>query len=196
LIEGGQVGQTGIVFNSGAFLTVENCVVRNVTSDGLDFFATGTAALAVANSYFSDNGLEGIFIQAHSSGVTASIDRTMFSGNAGDGLVLDGSAGTGFHAAAVTDSVAANNSNAGFAVSTVSGHATANLSLTRSVAEGSGTGVVAAGTNATLSLTQTTLTGNAVVFVAEGGGVIQTFQSNYLAANGSPAGSLTPAAVQ
>src|ERR1019366_9298556 len=34
-VEGGGVGQTGIQFNSGASLTVENCVIRHVTQYGI-----------------------------------------------------------------------------------------------------------------------------------------------------------------
>jgi hypothetical protein len=37
LIEGGQVGVNGIVFNSGQSLTIENCIIRNLTNDGLNF---------------------------------------------------------------------------------------------------------------------------------------------------------------
>ena len=34
IIEGAGVGQNGIIFNTGGVLTIENCVVRNLTGNG------------------------------------------------------------------------------------------------------------------------------------------------------------------
>src|ERR1039457_3714481 len=50
-VEGGGVGATGIKFNAGKSLTVENCVIRHMTLDGIDFVSTTvTSALTVSNS--------------------------------------------------------------------------------------------------------------------------------------------------
>jgi Right handed beta helix region len=54
----------GIRFASGSSLVVANCVIRN-QSTGLHFQADATSApqtLFVSNSYFTDNGWEGIVI--------------------------------------------------------------------------------------------------------------------------------------
>src|ERR1700688_4656310 len=49
-VEGGGTGASGIKFNTGKFLTVENCVIRHMTSDGIDSVSTtATSALTVSN---------------------------------------------------------------------------------------------------------------------------------------------------
>jgi len=191
-LDGAGVGAAGIQFNGGASLTVENCVVRNVTADGFQFIPNQTtlATLAVSNSYFDDNIHDGIVIEPFSSGaVTASIDRTGFNNNSHAGLVVSGLSGTGALTVAVADSVAANGTY-GFAVESGAANSVSNLSLTHILAEGnSNTGVAAIGTNATLWLAKSTATGNGNMFLAGSGGVINSYVDNYLdAANGAPVG--------
>ena len=190
-VDGSGVGNNGIEFTSGASLTVVNCVVRNMTLDGIFLNATTTQTLAVSNSYFNDNGNFGIFISSASSGnITASIDRTAFFHNRIGLTVVSQSGATGSPAVAVTDSIAANNFTTGFLVESVGGQVT-NLSLTHSLTEGNGTGVEASGTNATLWLAQSTVTGNVTAGFNNSGGVINTFQDNYFTANGPNTGSST-----
>ena len=59
IIEGAGAGDTGIRFNTGKSLTIENCVVRGVTGNGIRFFPTGSSALAVSNSLIASNGFAG-----------------------------------------------------------------------------------------------------------------------------------------
>ena len=197
LLDGAGVGSTGIAFNTALSLTVEDCVVRNVNSHGLAFIgnATTTQLLAVSNSYFADNGGSGIAIQTGNSGtLTVSVDGTRLYGN-GAGLSAEGGFGTGGLFVAVTDSVAANNTTAGFAAETTPGHSVVNLSLTHSLAEGNRQGLSVA-SNATIWLAQSTLTGNAFSFEIFPGGVIETYLDNYITANGAPVGSLTSVSKQ
>jgi hypothetical protein len=187
----GTTNTSGIVFNSGTSLTVENCVVRKMLGDGLDFrsTATTTQTLAVSNSYFTNNASNGIVIETLSSGaVTAAIDRTEFNNNANIGLFVWGANGTGAINVAVTDSVAANSNkfsgNTGFEVEG------GNLSLTHSLAVGNAVGV-ATSQNSTIWLAQSTLTGNVVGYDASSG-AIKSYGDNYLlAGNGSNLGTLT-----
>src|SRR5262249_53104282 len=58
----------GLAFHSGFSLTMENCVVRNLTSDGIDFVPTGNSNLALSNVMVADNGGSGIFIQPSGAG--------------------------------------------------------------------------------------------------------------------------------
>jgi len=196
LIDGSGVGTTGILFNSGKSLTVENCILRNVVGGGLFFRSTATTpqTLAVSNSYFDENG-EGIQILTLSSGtILASIDRTGLYGNGDSGLFVTGSSGTGALTVAVTDTVAANNST-GFFVASSTGKSISNLSLTHVMAEGnSHVGVEAFGAMATLWLAQSTLTGNGASYIASSPAVLNTYGDNYIdTSNGPPIGSLTGA---
>jgi hypothetical protein len=185
----------GIVFNSGASLTIENCIIRNMTNDGLQFFPNETTlgTLAVSNSYFINNGSFGIDIQPFSSGaIKAAIDRTGMHDNGAVGLYIGGLAGTGTLTVAVTDSVAANNGSQGFIAQSTTSHSVSNLSLTHVLAEGNPIGVQATGTNATLWLAQSTVMGNTLHgFSADSSGVINTYLDNYFAANGANSGTLT-----
>jgi hypothetical protein len=196
-LDGTTIGHSGILFNTGQSLTVEKCVVRNMTASGLIFVSTsGTLqTLAVSDSYFNDNG-GGIDIETGSGSITASIDRTGLHGNANGGLAVQGSFGTGAVNVAVTDSVADNN-GAGFFVASLSGASISNLSLTHVQAAGNIVGVQSNGTNATLWLAQSTVTGSVNHgFSAINGGVINSYSDNYLQANGTNAGTLTSATKQ
>ena len=192
-LNGSGVGANGIVFNSGASLSIADCAVRNMTGNGLAFFpnVTTTTTLAVSNSYFNNNGNSAMFISPNSSGaITASIERTGFYANPGTGLVVNGNSGTGALTVAVTDSVAANNGNGGFLVESSAAGSVSNLSLTHSLAEGNAFGVVSGGANATLWLAQSTVTGNSSAGFEALIGVINTFQDNYFSNNGPNIGSL------
>jgi len=192
LVDGGNVGVNGIVFGNGKLLTVENCTVRNMTGDGLVVGPTfSTASVAVSNSYFDGNGNAGILIETLESGaVSASVDRTGLYGNA-IGVSVSGQVGTGALYVAVTDSVATQNMT-GFAAFAQAGHSATNLSLTHVLAEGNTTGIQSDGP-ATLWLAQSTVTGNGLhgFAVTGSGGVINTYQDNYIANNGLNTGSLT-----
>ena len=170
----GVIATNGIVFNTGLSLEVVDCVVRNMTGDGLDFIgnATTTQQLAVSNSYFADNRANGVVIETSNSGtIGAAIDRTVFYGNRASGLLLQGFEGTGGLFVAVTDSTAANSANsgsstvAGFQIvtGTTNGSFT-NLSLTHCLIEGNIVGIGTAGSRGTVWLAQSTLTGNAAGF--------------------------------
>lgn len=191
-IDGAGVGQNGIVFNSGLALMVDDCVVRNMMNDGLDFFsnASTTQTLAVSNSHFIGNATIGILIEPQSTGgITAAIDRTEFDSNF-DGLVAAGfGTGTGPVTVAVTDSVAANNSNYGFNVSS-STHVS-KLSLTRALAVGNGFGVDCADANSTMWLAKSTVVGNTVGYTQAVSAILNSYGDNYIAGNGSNNGVLT-----
>lgn len=194
-LDGANLAAVGIQFNSGASLTVEDCGVRNMTSNGLAFTpsaTTGTQALVVANSYFNDNGSDGIQIAPSSSGaVTAAIDRTGLNGN-DVGLNVFGQSSTGAISVAVTDSVAANNGTEGFSIQSTRSSSLSNLSLTRALAEGNHIGIFSSGINAAAWLAQSTLTGNAISFDADHGGVVDSYGDNYIdMSNGAPIGTLT-----
>ncbi len=195
-LDGFNAANNGITVLAVGSLTVENCVIRNMTSNGLDFASSvSTQNLAVSNSFFINN-IIGIFIVAESSGaVTAAIDRTGFYGNKSSspyGLYVAGE-GPGPINVAVTDSVAANN-NYGFLVQTTVIGAVANLSVTHSLAQGNVRGLstfAAAGSSPTIWLGQSTATGNGADWYISGGSIM-TYVDNYLSAgSGTNTGTLT-----
>jgi hypothetical protein len=198
-IDGAGVGSGGILFNTGGSLTVAGCVVRGNSSNGLAVFSNGPTpvTLTVEDSYFINTGTSGAYLAGFGSGaLTASFARTEFTGNGIDGLELEGAGGTGAISVTVTDSVAANNFNAGFEVDSDTGKSVSNLSLTQVQTMGNGTGIAASGNNATLWLANSTVAGNTSGFQATGGGFINSYGDNYFAHNGSNLGSLGTATKQ
>jgi hypothetical protein len=192
LIEGSGVGQTGILFNSGKSLVVDNCVSRNFTSNGLYFVSTATTlqTLAVSDSIFDSSAFNGLLVQAFGSGpIRATVGRSEFRGNASVGLYVVGD-GTGTLNVAVTDSIASNGSGGGFVVASAAGGPVTNLLLTRSTAAGNSTGVAAFGTNATFWLAQSTVTGNTTYGYEIAGGVGLSYGDNYIEANAGNSGNL------
>jgi hypothetical protein len=202
-LDGNGTGADGVVFHSGGSLTIEDCVVRNMLLYGLYFQSNVTTAqtLTVSNSYFNNSAV-GIGITTINSGaITASVERTGFSGNGlgtgsvsgGSALLVDGSSGSGALTVAVTDSVAANN-NVGFAARSSAGQSITNLALTNVQVTGNAYGI-GAYSGATLWLAHSTLTGNASEFDINGG-AINSYGDNYAAANPTANGSLGTATKQ
>ena len=192
-IEGGGVGQYGIVFNSGQSLTVENCVIRHVTSSGINFVSTtATSALTVSNSLVADNGINGILLGPTGS-ATAVFNRVEVNNNGEHGILVDGefSAGTNTINATVSDSVAAGN-NVGFEARSPTSAAPTSVMVFHSVAANNTSGGVSPnGTAATLRLANSTVTGNANGWLVQSGGVVASYGDNYIDGNGSNTGSLT-----
>src|SRR6202142_3046389 len=80
-IDGAGVGQTGIKFNSGTSLTVESCIIRHMTGDGIDSFSNApTSILTVSNSIVNDNPGDGIIVQP-SGNTTAMFNRIETNNN-------------------------------------------------------------------------------------------------------------------
>jgi hypothetical protein len=197
LIDGNGVGRRGILFNSGKSLVVENCVVRNLTLDGLRFESTAATppSLSVSNSYFTDNAT-GISVATNQSGAaSASIDRSVFYRNT-VGVRIAGDAGIGPLNVTVADSVAANNDNVGFLIQSLTGRSISTLTLTRVVSSGNGIGIVASGPTSTGLLAQSTVTANGAGFNASSGGAIRSYGDNYIDNNGANTGALGAATKQ
>jgi hypothetical protein len=198
VIEGFGTGATGVQFNTGATLDIQDCIVHKFVTAGVSFQPNQTtrSALSVSNSNFVHNGGAGMSLLPSSSGpVTAAIDRSSFDFNGNGGLVADSSLATGPTGTlnvAVTDSVASSNGNAGFAVLASSGFPVGSLALTRSTAVGNGIGIASVGSNAILRLTQSTVTGSTGLgYDANNGGIIFSYSDNLIDDNAGNIGTLT-----
>jgi hypothetical protein len=194
LIEGSGIGGNGIVFNSGSALVMENCVVRNMTGNGLDFISTSVdpQTLTVSNSFFASSGAYGITVETKISGfITVGVDRTVFSGNQFAGLNADGSGGTGALSVAVSDSVANNNHvNFGIRIISAAGQSVTSAILTRVVMSGNCTGLGAFGPNVTVHLAQSTLTQSSCNGYNIAAANILSYGDNYIDFNAGNLGSL------
>jgi hypothetical protein len=184
-VEGGGLGLYGIHFSSGKSLTVENCVIRHVTQNGIGFSALATSALTVSNSLVSDNGSDGIQVRPNGAGaVTAVFNHVRANNNARHGIFIDGEGSSGTLKATVYDSVAAGNASGGFFANTNTGNAPTTLMVFHSVAANNGTGLFASGTGAAiLRVTHSMVTGNTNGWLASGAGVVKSYGNNSIDGN-------------
>jgi hypothetical protein len=194
-IDGTGAAATGIKFNTGKSLTVENCIIRHVTSAGIDFLPNATSNLSVSNSLVADNGTRGIYVGPNGSGtVTSVFNRVEVNNNGDTGIQVDGFNSTGTIKATVAESVAAKNGNAGFYASSASGHAATTLTVFHSVSANNDVGIATGGT-ATVRLAQSEVTGNSTNGWFVGSGVIYSYGDNYIDGTVN-SGSLSPISKQ
>jgi hypothetical protein len=184
-IEGGGTGSFGIVYSGVAgSLTIQQCVVRNLSGDGIDFEPNAAGSLTVSDTFVANNGNVGIVVAPSGSGaVTAAFNRIETDNNTFSGIEVEGSSSSGTLNVTVADSVAAGDGGIGFVATTTSGHASVNLMVTRSVAANDGQGIEASGPGATLWIGQSTVTGNEFGWSAVGGGVVQSYGTNQINGN-------------
>jgi Right handed beta helix region len=184
-IDGGGVGNFGIQFNTGASLTVENCVIRHLTNTGVYFAPNASSQLSISHSLVSDNASAGIYVFPSGSGtVSAIFNHVEANNNNYTGIILDGSYSTGTFKGAVSDSVASGNGY-GFAANAASGHAPTTLMLFHSVAANNNYGLDAQGSGAIIRLDQSMVTGNANGWVVSGSGSVLSYGNNSIDGNAS-----------
>jgi hypothetical protein len=165
-------GSNGIKFNSGASLTIENCVIRNQTGDGIQMLgalpANTRVPFTISNTFVADNGSNGILIQPSGTGVLdVVLNRVEMYNNSANGFAVTDS-GT---AATAVDSVAAHNGLSGFSASHTS------LVAKRLVAVyNHGTGLIA--DQATILLSETMATFNGVDLRCINGGHLASTQDS------------------
>jgi len=159
-IEGGGTGTTGIQFNSGASLTVENCIIRHMMNDGINVYTTsGSTKLLVSNSLVADNRYYGIFVfpsPSSTSSVSAIFNRVEVTNNYYGNIVLEGDQTTGTVQGIVSDSVVAWSVD-GYGLQTATN---STLTVFHSVIANNALGIETEGTGASISLSQSTVTGN------------------------------------
>jgi hypothetical protein len=194
VIEGAGIGKNGIAFNTGQALTIEKCVIRHHTNNGIQFQPSASSTLAVSDTFVANNtGGNGIAIAPSGSGnVTAVLNRVEADNN-GDGILVGGSGSSAlFIHVTASDSVAAGNSGAGFAATSSS--ANAILTVSHSVAANNGVGIQS--TNLSLlTIAQSTVAGNTHGWQVLSG-TIQSYGDNFIFDNGSNTGSLTKVSTQ
>jgi hypothetical protein len=123
--DGATGGTNGIVFNSGASLTVTDCVAQNfihasvpTTGNGILMQpSSGTISFVITNTVVSNNGNFGLFYFPPSGSATANgvIDHVVATNNE-DGIGIVTGSGGGSTTFAISNSIVSNNSNDGFLI--------------------------------------------------------------------------------
>ena len=185
---------TGLRFNTGISLTMENCVIRNHTGNGIEFYPNASSQISVSSTLLSDNGGHGIHIQpVAASAVKALFNRVEAYGNSQDGILVAAALNSVAIKATAVDTVAANNGGSGF-LATGGFAGGINLMVARSVAaNNSGTGIAALGLGAHVRVTRSTVTGNGQGWQAANA-FLESYGDNNVDGNtpdGSASGSLS-----
>ena len=194
-IDGLGTATNGIQFTAGQSLIVENCSIRHVTAQGINFNPNTASSLAVSNTLAADNGDAGIYLHPGVGGtgaVTAVVSHVELKNNHNNGLIVDGAQFAGEIDVTVFESVAAGNGQYGFGVGSTTGEAFTTLTLFHSVAVNNGNaGIAAQDAGAILRIAQSLVTGNAHSFAVIGSGsAIQSYGDNYIDGNGTDIGTL------
>jgi hypothetical protein len=109
-------GSNGIQFNSGGNLAIENCVIRNFVTAGINISSTTSSSFTVSNtiaSYNPGNGF-GILVQPTGSAVVTGVLSKGTANNNNSGILVAGSSTTGASLnVTIVDTEASNNFDAG-----------------------------------------------------------------------------------
>jgi len=162
-INGAGVALNGVVFNTGGSLTVQNCDIRNLTGQGINFIPSDSSSLSVSHSYVGNNGGHGILVQpSGSASATATFNHveTQYNGPFFYGIALDATSTSGTVNGTVKDSVSSNNGG-GFLIQSNIPNSLTNLTVVRSVATNNHT-AVKGGNEAYLWISETTINNNIV----------------------------------
>jgi hypothetical protein len=184
-------GGDGIVFNTGLSLTIENCVIRNLTGSapvgqGIRFLAPGTSTLAVSNSAVTDNQSGGIFVAPSGVAIVVSavLDRVGLYNNGIFGFELDTANADNASKviATIANSVAGNKGGIGYWSFSTIGKAISSVFVINSVAAGNGIGLRADSVEALVAAGGSALIGNETDIIATSG-TAASFGNNYVANN-------------
>jgi hypothetical protein len=178
-INGIGTGLSGIKFNSGKSLLIQNCYIFGFTNNGIDITTAGGQVI-VEGTTVANNSQSGLSVQSTAT-TSVAIDRSHFDLNTFG--VLAGS----FSLVTVSESTASGNAQVGFIASAGSGTAELNVSNS-TAANNPGAGVQAGGAGApsTARISDVTLHNNGTGLAIGVAGTIKSFGNNFNSGGGAP----------
>lgn len=184
--EGLSTGLSGVLFNSGALLHVEDCIIRDFLTGGITIQPATNARFVVTRTTLFNNGNgstgAGITIKPSGGGTSGAIDHVIANRNT-TGIQADGSSG-GVVNVSVSDSVLAENTLIG--ANATSSSAVAGMMLRRVAVTGNGTVIQNAGGVAFMRVGDSLITANGTGV----NGAVNSYGTNQLDQNGAN-GTLT-----
>jgi hypothetical protein len=197
-IVGGGSGSYGIVFNSGASLTVEDCTISQFSFAGIQFAPTNPSRLYVSNTRVASNAQVGINVVPQVTSGSGSVNASFVHVEATDdnqaGIFVDGRSSVAGIAvqATIADSLISDNTVAGIHTISAAGAFAPVTVMVRNttVANTAQFGLVAEN-NSTLYFGHSTITGNGQALITTGSGVLQSYGDNNIDGNGSLGSSPT-----
>jgi hypothetical protein len=201
-------GLSGIQFNSGAALHIEDCTI-NSFGTGIQIKPSAASQIFIKNTVVRNSSTangDGNAIEVVPSGgqTQVFIQDTIVGNNGGTGISLAPSGSAAVTASldnvrieknsagvvandnvevSVRNSVSAGNGSSGFAASSSSGPAVINVKS--SMASGNAAGINSNGAKSTIDLSRVTVVNNSVGLSSSGGGHIASFGNNKITNNGT-----------
>ena len=192
VIEGFGTGATGIMFNTGASLHIQDSAVRNFANVGIYFRPTAASRLNVSQTVVSDGGNTAfaIIIQPAGSGsANAALDHVELDYGA-TGLQLIGDLTTGTIDVSIADSVISNIfAGDGIAAQSGPGGGVTHLMVRNCNVSNNSRGIAAFGTAAIVRVTKSTITANTTGWGAFNSATLYSYNDNNVDGNttdGSP----------
>jgi hypothetical protein len=188
-INGAGTGLDGIRFISGKKLSVEHCIIQNMTGDGIDVVTTtpnttGGAFLSVTDTRIEQTNGVGLNIAPVNGPLNVKLDNVnQFRSATNSGMFLSGD----IRANISNSSFSGNHAGAGI---TVAGTADVTLDHVRAV--GKNFGVLNASGGPTTRLKDCTFTGNITNGANNTAGTMTGFQSNIITNPSGVIGSVAP----
>jgi len=189
-LNGSGAGSNGVVFNSGASLTVTNCVAQNFAFDGSTTSGNGIliqptsseVRFTITNSIFANNGNVGILYISSGGSASANgvVDHVTGTGNF-DGI--DVISGTGSTVTAISNSNFSNNDDDGIFVSNT-GPLTMSIDTVSAVGN-SVSGIAAASGTPNVLLGRSVITGNMTGVDNGTSNTFFTYKDNRISGNGT-----------
>jgi len=195
-IEGLGSGSNGILFTTGGNLAIENCVIGNFVTAGINIVPSTSSSFSVSNTIASNNLANGILIVPTVSAVVTGVLSEVTANNNFNGIFVNGRLTTGasFNVT-IVDSVASNNRSGGVIAASASGNLATAVMLRNVVASNNVTGL-GAGQNAIFRVAHSVVTGNNTGVNTSGGGILNSYVDNNINGNTSDnTAVLTPLAM-
>jgi len=172
-------GVNGIVFNSGAMLSVEKCEIFGFNTAGISTNTSTNSSLNVTDTNIT-NTPNGISVNASAGNLYGAINNVTILDTSSNGITTSGA---GIVVLNVTNSVIAGNNNVGTAVN--AGSAGTRLNVDSSSITASNTGFNAAASGAIIRISNNTIYNNNANFLITAGGTIATSGNNRVNVNGA-----------
>jgi hypothetical protein len=144
-IEGAGAGQTGIQFNTGKSLSIDHCVVHNLTSSGIAVTPSTSSLFSISSTILS-SAHNAIFVVPTGSAVVTGMITDVQANNGNIGIYVDGGSSTGATLrVTIVNSVASSNTDTGIASESTTGKAATSVFVRNSVMNYNGNGLLAVG---------------------------------------------------
>jgi IPT/TIG domain len=193
-------GTSGIVFNSGAGLNIENCVIQGFSGPGIELLpgvgSASAARFSVHNTSILNNGTGVLIKPTGGIAATAAIQGITINNNLGGGLRVDGTGGSGAVNVTIADSSVSFNTSNG--INAVSGLGNVTVDIMRVIVQSNGSSGIQSnqgnGGTASVTVGSSMIRGNIVGVTAIGGASSLSYSNNQVTGNNSN-GSFTGGAV-